>query len=229
MFVIGVTGGIGSGKSTVARILGEWGIPVIDADKLSSEVTAVGGEALPELAAAIGGRIINEEGGLNREKLADLIFTDRTLRDKVNAIIHAHVLDKIGSEIEAWTEKKKKAVVLDVPIPVKEGFLDRSHFVVAVTADDETRIERLVRRGLREGDARRRLAVQLSQDAYVELADAEIKNDGDLNDLERAVEDVLLPELKKRGVKLKKLPERGGDATLQEKDRDVSGSDIEAK
>ena len=228
MFVIGVTGGIGSGKSTVARIVGEWGIPVIDADQLSAEVTARGGVALPELAAALGGRIIDEDGGLNRPKLADLIFTDRTIRDQVNQIIHAHVLEQIGLKIEAWTEKKKKAVVLDVPIPVKEGFLDRSHFVVAVTAEDETRIERLVKRGLKEGDARRRLAVQLTQDEYVKLADTEIKNDGDLADLRRAVEAAILPELKKRGVKLKGLPATN-EVETQDSEIENQALDIDAK
>lgn len=220
MFVIGVTGGIGSGKSTVASIFRSWGIPVIDADQLSAEVTAPHGAALPALAERIGGRIIAEDGGLNRAKLADLIFTNRALRDQVNEIIHTHVLLEMGNQIDELTKKKVKTVVLDVPLPVKEGFLDRCHIVITVASDDEIRIKRLVRRGLSESDARRRMAVQLSQDEYRALADLVIENDGDLEQLAAAVERAVLPELKKRGVKLKHAP----DLNVSN-----SGSDVETK
>lgn len=206
MFVIGVTGGIGSGKSTVAQILGSWGMPVIDADRLSAEVTEAGGPALPELVSAFGGRVIGADGALNRPLLADLIFHDRMARDRVNRIVHAHVLDAVGEEIERLTKKKVKAVVLDVPIPVKEGFLDRSHFVIAVTADDRVRLERLRKRGMSEADAKRRMAVQLPQADYAALADLEIRNDDSLDVLEARLAAAVVPELKKRGVSLTRLP-----------------------
>ena len=206
MFVIGVTGGIGSGKTTVARMLGSWGMPVIDADRLSADVTDSGGAALPELAEAFGGRIVNADGALNRPLLADLIFQNHAARDRVNRIVHAYVLKTMGEEIDRLTKKKVKAVVLDVPLPVKEGFLDRAHFVIAVTADDAIRLERLRRRGMSEADAKRRMAVQLPQADYAALADREIRNDGSLEQLEADVAAVMVPELRKRGVALTAMP-----------------------
>lgn len=202
MFVIGVTGGIGSGKSTAAAMIGRWGMPVIDADTLSRDVTAAGGAALPELVERFGGRLLDAAGALKRADLADLIFADRVARDEVNRIVHTHVLRAIGEQIDQYRRKKEKALVLDVPLPVKEGFLDRAHFVIAVTAPDDLRVERLLKRGMAEGDARRRMAVQMPQEDYVRLADLEIKNDGDLEQLEARLRDALIPELSKRGVRL---------------------------
>lgn len=202
MFVIGVTGGIGSGKSTVASMLSDWGIPVIDADHVSRQVTDTGGVALPELVEQFGGRIIASDGSLNREKMADLVFKDHKKRDLINRIIHAHVMREIGRQIDALTAKKVKAVALDVPIPVKEGFLDRAHYIIAVTAPDDLRIHRLVLRGMSEGDARRRMAIQLTQDEYVALAHVQIANDGDRASLREKVRSAVLPELQKRGVPL---------------------------
>jgi dephospho-CoA kinase len=200
MFVIGVTGGIGSGKSTVASIISSWDVPVLDADEISREVTGRGGEALPELAEAFGSGILTEDGSLDRGKLADLIFHSRPARDLVNAVVHRHVLEKMGVKLEALEKKKVKAVVLDVPLPVEHGFLDRTHFVVAVAADDKVRLERLMKRGLTEADAMRRMKVQLSREEYRERAQVEIDNSGTPEELEQKVRDLIIPELSKRGI-----------------------------
>ena len=202
MFVLGITGGIGSGKSTVAAICREAGLPVIDADELSRQVTASGGAAIPELIELFGSGIVDEKGALDRQKMAKIVFRNRKALDQLSAVVHRHVLDAIREQVDKLASGRQRAVVLDVPIPVKHGFLDLCSQVWVVWADDAIRRERLSRRGMDAEEATRRMSMQMSRDDYVAIADQVIENDGTLDDLKDKVRELLVQELKERGIKI---------------------------
>lgn len=206
MFVLGITGGIGCGKSTVAALCRDAGLPVIDADELSRQVTAAGGAALPELVERFGASIVDASGALDRARMARLVFQDRRALDALSAIVHTFVLDAIRQMVTRMEERRQRAVVLDVPIPVKHGFLDLCSQVWVVWADDDTRMQRLRQRGMDETEARRRMAMQMSRDEYVAIADQVIENDGSLDDLKAKVHELLVQELKERGIRIR-IPE----------------------
>lgn len=204
MFVLGITGGIGCGKSTVAAICKEAGLPVIDADELSRKVTAPEGTAIPELIEVFGQSVIDEKGALDRQKMAQIAFHDKKALDKLSAIVHRYVLEEMQKEVKRLAEAGEKAVVLDVPIPVKHGFLDLCDQVWVVWADDSSRIERLSRRGMSEAEARRRMAMQMSREDYLALADHVIENNDSLEALRQNVLSLLTKELKERGIRIQK-------------------------
>ncbi len=205
MFVLGITGGIGCGKSTVAALCRDAGLPVIDADELSRQVTAAGGAALPELIERFGDAIVDAKGSLDRARMARLVFQDRRALDDLSAIVHKYVLDAIRQQVTRMDERRQRAVVLDVPIPVKHGFLDLCSQVWVVWAKEETRLERLRQRGMDETEAKRRMAMQMSRDEYVAIADQVIENDTSLDDLKAKVNDLLVQELKERGIRIRIL------------------------
>jgi dephospho-CoA kinase len=203
MYVIGITGGIGSGKSTVAARVAARGVPVLDADAISHEVTAAGGRAMEEIAAAFGKRAVRSDGALDRRGMAQLVFKERPALDRLSAIVHRHVLAVMGERLAAMKEKGAKAVALDVPIPVKTGFLDLCDAVWVVHASEAARISRLAARGMKEDEARRRIAVQIPEEEYLALADEVLENEGDLDALTRRVDALLEEALGERGIRLK--------------------------
>ena len=206
MFILGVTGGIGTGKSTVASLLRSVGVKLIDADQIAHELTAVTGETTERIGLALGADTLKDDGSLDREKLSDLAFTNKRVLDTLSAIVHEEVVRVIDEQIERAREKKIKVIALDVPIPVKRGFLDVCDVVWAISADERTRIARLQKRGMNEQEARRRMAVQMTPKEYRDLASYEIKNDGSLFELEEKVFDRLRQELSERGIALPGLP-----------------------
>lgn len=207
MFIIGITGGIGSGKSTVADICRQTGLPVLDADLISRAATAAGGSAIPAIVERFGHPMLHEDGSLNREKMAALVFKNRKSLDQLSAIIHRQVLQEMGGDIDRLTQSGVKAVFLDVPIPVKQGFLDRCNQVWVVRADEEVRIRRLTDRGMQSQEARRRIAMQMNDEEYKALADFVIENSGDYDTLYRQVHDLIVRELGQRGIRFKPLAE----------------------
>ncbi len=202
MFVIGITGGIGCGKSTVADICRKEGLQVIDADELSREATAANGSAMPEIIEKFGRQCIDEHGALDREKMAKKVFANHRALDELSAIVHRHVIESMVKAVEALDKKKVKAVALDVPIPVRHGFVDICNQIWVVWASDEHRIERLSKRGMTEAEARRRMAMQMTREEYTNLADHVIENDADLDALEKQVAKLLETELGQRGIRL---------------------------
>jgi dephospho-CoA kinase len=202
MFVIGITGGIGCGKSTVAGICRTAGLPVIDADAISRDVTAAGGAAMPEIIEAFGSGAADPHGALDRQAMARKVFQNHKALDRLSQIIHRHVIDQMGREVSRLADKKTRAVVLDVPIPVKSGFLDLCDQVWVVWADDEVRLARLEARGMEREEARRRMAMQMSRDEYVRLADQLLENNGDEAELAARVRRLLEEELGQRGIRM---------------------------
>ena len=202
MFVLGVTGGIGTGKSTVSGYFRDKGIEVLDADEISRKVTDIGGVALPEIAELFGPRAITANGALNRKYVASLVFTEKKKLDKLSAIVHHYVLATIGEEIAKAAERKVKLIVLDVPIPVKHGFVDVCNQILVVSSRDDIRLERLVLRGMDRDDARKRMAMQMTREEYEELADRVLVNDGTIDELYEQIDKYVKEELNERGIRI---------------------------
>lgn len=160
MYKIGLTGGIASGKSTVAAILRELGAPVIDADALSRELTAPGGAALPELRARFGDAIF-EGGVLNRRALGALIFADASAREALNAAIHPLVFAKMEAQIAALADRGEAAVVLEIPLLFETGYDAQVDEIWLADLPREEQARRLMARdGLSPADADARIDSQ---------------------------------------------------------------------
>lgn len=202
MFVVGITGGIGTGKSTVASIMRAAGIPVIDADAIAHELTLSAGETTEKIAAALGPDLLDENGALDRQRAASLAFSNKGFLDRLSAIIHQDVIRTMDEKLEEARKKKIKVIALDVPLPVERGFLDVCDQVWAVTAQRELRLARLRRRGMDEAEAERRIKVQMTRDEYRDLAAHEIDNSGSLIELEEQVLGLLREELGQRGIQV---------------------------
>ena len=189
MKIIGVTGGRGSGKSAVSRTLRDLGTAVVDADVLAKSVTAAGGKAFDELVEYFGKEIVGENGELNRAKLASMAFGDKVKLHALNYITHKHITEKIYDTVEILKNSGKwDIIVIDAPIPVEKGFLDLSDEVWVVSAERETRINRVMERsGLSYGEVSDRIDSQLREDEYLKLADEILHNNGSIEDLEQAV------------------------------------------
>ncbi|HHU53317.1 MAG TPA: dephospho-CoA kinase [Clostridiaceae bacterium] len=205
MFVIGITGGIGTGKSTVASLCREAGLSVLDADKISHSVTQSDGIAIPEIIERFGQEYINTDGSLNRAKMSDLVFEDKRALDALSFIVHKHTMKQMGKYLDELEKSGEKIAVLDVPIPVKEGFLDRCNQVWNVTSDQNIRLNRLEKRGLSRGEALRRIAVQMTPEEYSKLADIDIVNNHNFDQLREQVNEILAAELGSRGLPFNKI------------------------
>lgn len=201
MFVLGITGGIGSGKSTVSGILAEKGLMVLDADEISRSVTGPGGRAMPEIASVFGNKVVTANGALNRRVMSDIAFGDKKKLDDLSTIIHKHVFEQIDEALAKEKEKGSKCVVLDVPIPVNK-FRELCDQIWVVTCDKDVRLSRLQKRGMDKEEAERRIAVQMTDDEYCELGDHSIDNSWDLEDLKDKVEVLIREQLHERGIRI---------------------------
>ena len=177
MLLIGLTGGIGSGKSSVSARLASLGAVVVDADAIVRDVQAPGGVVLEAMVARFGAAIISADGSLDRQAVADVVFTDAAALADLNAIVHPAVGAEIARrlEVEASTDH---VVILDVPLLVESGRDDLAGLIV-VDLDPEVAVARLVEhRGFRAEDARSRIARQASREDRLARADFVIDNSG---------------------------------------------------
>jgi len=190
MRIIGITGPIGSGKSTLTAILHEYGAKVIDADKVAREVVRKGEKALDELVAHFGSDILDEYGELIRDRLADKVFGNNKRVKKLNEITHKHIVERIIRYVEQakLDARNGDILVIDVPIPVEHGFLDIVDEVWVVYADMETRISRVMKRSnLSRQEVIDRINSQMSDEEYLKLANRIIYNDGSIEELRQEV------------------------------------------
>jgi dephospho-CoA kinase len=184
---IGLTGGIGSGKSTVASLLAERGARVVDADRLAREVVEPGTPGLAAVVAEFGDGVLTAEGALDRAALAALVFADPAARARLDGVVHPLVRARAA---ELVAEAPAGAVVVqDVPLLVETGQAGLFDLVLVVEAELETRVARLVDRGLSESDARARIASQATDEQRRAVADVVLTNDGDRDALAAAVAD----------------------------------------
>jgi dephospho-CoA kinase len=190
--VIGLTGGIGSGKSAVTDCLLEKGYTVIDADVLAREVVVAGSEGLAAVVARFGEELLLPDGSLDRKGLAARVFSDEGARLDLNAILHG----RIGREMRARLAERREAgdavVFLSVPLLLETGMQTGVDAVWLVDADEEERVRRIARRdGLRPQEARMRIAVQMPAAEKLRYASERIDNSGTPDDLRRAVDALL--------------------------------------
>lgn len=184
---IGLTGGIGSGKSTVAGMLAARGAVVVDADQIARDLVEPGGAALAELVTEFGPRILQADGSLSRGELAALAFSDPRATERLNAIMHPLIRAEAARRLAAQPDAA--VVVYDMPLLVETGQRDLVDLVVVVDVPEETQIDRAVRlRGLDEADVRRRMEVQASREDRRAVADVVIDNAGTVRATEQQVE-----------------------------------------
>mgnify|MGYP000904596439 CR=1 FL=1 len=188
--IIGVTGGIGAGKSSVSSILRELGAVVLDADQISREVTEPGKQAWQQIIKAFGNDVLMPDQRLDRKKLAGIVFRSRQKRLLLENIIHREVTEIMKRQIDALKNQGFDGViVLDVPIPVKKGFQDTVDQIWVVTCHDEERIRRVMARSsFTYEDAKNRINAQMPQDEYKKLAHIIIENNGSIEALKARVE-----------------------------------------
>ncbi|MBK4137291.1 dephospho-CoA kinase [Corynebacterium macginleyi] len=188
MVLIGLTGGIGSGKSTVARMCAQRGWRVVDADRIARDIVEPGQPALAELAQEFGQDILQEDGSLNRKELAHRAFVDTERTQLLNSITHPRIQEETQRQFVAAREEAVDFTVYDMPLLVDNGLEGDMDFVIVVDVNPEERVRRLVEfRGLDEVDARKRINAQISDDERLAAATHVIDNNGTLKQLaERA-------------------------------------------
>ncbi len=192
MYLVGLTGGIGSGKSTVAARLAERGVPVVDADRIAREIVEPGEPALEDLVAHFGERILTDDGRLDRAGLAAIAFADEEQRAALNAITHPRIGQRITARLEQLEAEGVELVVLDHPLLLEGDPTGRVDTIVVVLAPEELRVRRLVeQRGLDEDDVRARMRAQVDDEARRAAADHVIDNDGGLETLRARTDEVL--------------------------------------
>ena len=177
--IYGLTGGIGSGKSTVANILRDKGFTVLDADEIGREVTAKGQPLLRMLVNEFGIEIIQEDGTLNRRLLAEIVFGDRAKTRRLNEMVQTAILVKaIERAHKLQLTDTEKVIFFDVPLLFEAGWDRYVKEVWLVTAPEDVRIERVeVRDGLTEAEIRKRIRLQMSEEEKMERSDVIIEND----------------------------------------------------
>jgi dephospho-CoA kinase len=177
--VFGLTGGIGSGKSTVASRFRERGLPVIDADELARQAVLPGSAGLAELTIAFGRSVLDAQGSLDRQKVADLVFTDEAMRKRLNAIVHPRVRELSVERVQKLDAAGEPLACYEVPLLVESGLADVLRPLVVVSVPESVQIARTVARdSTTEQHARTRIAAQLPLERKVELADYVIDNSG---------------------------------------------------
>ena len=192
MLRVGLTGGIGSGKSEVARRLAEHGAVLIDADVAARRVVEPGSPGLAQVAAAFGDEVLRPDGALNRERLGEIVFADPGLRAKLNAIVHPLVREWMQEAERAAVQTNRDAIVVhDVPLLAESRGKAGFDAVIVVDVPPDLQAERLVKlRGMAGEQARARMAAQASREQRLAVADIVIDNSGTLDDLDRRVAEV---------------------------------------
>ncbi|WP_297004995.1 dephospho-CoA kinase [uncultured Corynebacterium sp.] len=189
MRIIGLTGGIGSGKSTVSARLSELGATIVDADLIAREVVEPGEPALAELGEAFTG-VIRADGTLDRAELARQAFATGEGTATLNAITHPRIHERTLRQFEDARAAGAPVLVYDMPLLIENGQTDMVDVVLVVDAPDDLRIRRLVeQRGLDEADARRRIAAQIDRETRLAAADVVLDNSGDVASLVSQVDE----------------------------------------
>lgn len=195
MRVIGLTGGIASGKSAVAEIITGYGIPVIDADQLSRDAVVPGSAGLRHIVAVFGAGILNGDGTLNRAALAEEIFSDAAAREKLEAILHPAIKELAQKRLQELRQKKVAVAFYMAPLLIEAGVTDRVDEIWVVYADRETQLERLQSRdSISREAAEKRLAAQLPMAEKVTYGRIVIDNCGSPEEVRRRVEALLRAE-----------------------------------
>lgn len=188
MKIIGLTGGIGSGKSTVARSLQKHGFPIVDADLIAREIVEPGQPALAELAKEFGEDILNADGSLDRGLLASRAFTNKDTTQRLNNITHPRINQRTQELFDEARENGAEAVIYDMPLLIDKGLHKDMDATIVVHAAEHVRLERLTtKRGLDVDDVRRRINAQIDDETRKQHADILFDNNGTEEDLTQQI------------------------------------------
>lgn len=187
MRVIGLTGGIGCGKSLAAQYFSELGALVIDADQLARAAIERGSQGFDEAVSIFGDSILNN-GDIDRRALGEIVFKDPDAKRKLEGIIHPYVRQQFEEAVSSL--KADETLIYEIPLLVETGAQDRFDIVITVESEIENRISRLRQRGMHISEIEARIAVQAGREQRVEIADFLIENDGTEDELLRQVENI---------------------------------------
>ena len=176
--VLGLTGGVGMGKSTAARLLKKAGLPVVDTDDLAREVVEPGTEGLAEIVDGFGEGFLKVDGSLDRDKMASMVFQDEAARKRLEAIIHPRVRDGWENRIEQWREQKRPVGMVVIPLLFEVGLQDSFDVVLCVTCTANTQRARLRERNWDDAQITARIAAQMDIAQKMGLADYVLWNEG---------------------------------------------------
>ena len=197
MLKVGLTGSIGTGKSTVSKIFKELGAYVIDADQIVHSLLKE--ESVKEKIREILGNVFDDKGEIDKKKVAEIIFNNPEKKKQLEALIHPLVFERIQEKIKNIEKKDPDAVVVvEVPLMIETGSYKNYDVVIVVYAPEEIQLKRLLKRGMEKKDALKRIKSQMPIDEKVKYADIVIENTGTLEELKKKVENVYR-ELKRRG------------------------------
>ncbi len=190
--VIGLTGSIATGKSTVSEMFRELNIPVVDADLIAREVVEKGKPAYNQVVKYFGKDILQSDGEFDRKKLGNIVFNDDKKREKLNSIVHPAIREEMIRQREAYKSSKVPCVVLDIPLLYESDLIDYVDKVIVSYVTEEIQLERLVKRDQSSVDeARSRINSQISIDKKKMLADAIIDNTGTRENSRQQLENLL--------------------------------------
>jgi len=189
--VIGLTGGIGTGKTTVSRWLAELGAVVIDADKVGHEAFKPDTEAWREVVDAFGRGVLTPTGEIDRKKLGEIVFNDPLALSRLNQIMHPRMYEMVKARIEEYRQQGAEVIVLEAPVLIEAGWTSLVDEVWVTIAPEEAVLKRLKQqRGLNEERTRARIRSQLASEERVKYADVVINNDGAIDELKGKVKEL---------------------------------------
>lgn len=190
MKVIGLTGGIASGKSTVSNILRGKGAYIIDADEISKALVEPGKPAYKEIVEFFGKEILNEDGTIKRKKLGKIVFADTEKLSVLNSITHPKIIEEIEKKLKECRERDEKVVVIDAALLIELGLYKLADEVWLVVVDEKTQLERLLKRDrfLEPKEAKDRIRAQMPQEEKKKYATRIIDNTGDFSHLKEQIE-----------------------------------------
>ncbi len=187
MLVVGLTGGIGSGKSLAAQFFAELGALVIDADQLARDAIERGSEGFDELIATFGDSVLNN-GLVDRRALGELVFRDSEAKKKLEGIIHPIVRREFEEAVQSL--EKDEVLIYEIPLLFETKAMDRFDYIVTVEADMQLRKDRLLKKGLRISEIESRIAAQATREERTSIADQVFENNGSEDELLRSVENL---------------------------------------
>ncbi|GAA0456401.1 dephospho-CoA kinase [Alkalibacillus silvisoli] len=190
--VIGLTGSIATGKSTISNMLIDWSFPVIDADTISREVVQVGEEAYEQIVATFGRQVLQEDGSLNREALGNIVFQDESKRKKLNQIMHPKIRKRMLERRDQYVSNNVELVVMDIPLLFESDLFHYVDKVLVVYVDPDIQLDRLTKRDeISAEKALERINAQIPITEKKDLADTIVNNGGSIKESEDQLKDIL--------------------------------------
>jgi len=191
MLTVGLTGGIGSGKTTVSNLFHDLGAPVIDTDIISHELVASDQSVLKEIIEAFGVGIVLDDGTLDRKQLAQIVFNDKKSKQQLENILHPKIRTEVKNQIQTYNSKSPapQYVLIVIPLLFETGFRDLIDRILVITSDENIRIERIIQRDHRDiNEIRSIIESQVTDEIRTSKADDVIENNNNLKELENQVQ-----------------------------------------